>query len=293
MWLAAVPIVLDLAIWLGPKISAAPLIKAGFNQLEQIIPNNPAIAVVGSEEMLRVALSEAQAMLESINLASLLAVGQLWLPNIAGVLPVTGDEASILYLSTVVQFLAIVAILMGISLLIGVIFLALLGQTAKDEGVNVAGAIKQSLRQWLNLAAIYVPLGLMAFSIINFSLILGPFAYFILVFMLWVALYLTFIPQAVVLSHASPIEALRTSFVLVRLNFWSTLGLLLLTSLIRFGFGYIFGRLLSSTTGIVAAIVLNALLGTGLALAFCYFYNDRLSRYHQLLAKLRANKQHD
>jgi hypothetical protein len=90
-------------------------------------------------------------------------------------------------------------------------------------------------------------------------------------------LYLYFVPAGLILGDLRLPRAIAQSFRLVRDNFWSTLGLILLSELISLGFTVILARLVAyQPLGTLAAIVANAFIGSGLAMAFLIFYRSRV-----------------
>ena len=93
---------------------------------------------------------------------------------------------------------------------------------------------------------------------------------------LWIYLVLYFVVAALVLDGTGLVDSLRRSFYVVTRNFWSSLGLVILTAVILTGFGLIWQRIaVFSPVGIAVAIGGNALLLTGLTAARLVFYRDR------------------
>ncbi len=93
---------------------------------------------------------------------------------------------------------------------------------------------------------------------------------------LWLYLVLYFVVAALVLDGTGLVDSLRRSFYVVTRNFWSSLGLVIITAVILTGFGLIWQRVaVLSPVGIAVAIGGNALLLTGLTAARLVFYRDR------------------
>ena len=87
---------------------------------------------------------------------------------------------------------------------------------------------------------------------------------------------LYFVLAAIVSYGVGLRQALWRSFNVVYRNFWVTIGLALLVSLILWGFDLIWQRLaVASPLGVLAAIVGNAVLVTGLTAARLIFYQER------------------
>ena len=71
--------------------------------------------------------------------------------------------------------------------------------------------------------------------------------------------------------------AVAQSFTVVRKNFWSTLAFIVLTSVISLGIALIMQRLTAiAPIGTAVAIVINAYIGSGLAMALLVFYRTRI-----------------
>jgi hypothetical protein len=92
-------------------------------------------------------------------------------------------------------------------------------------------------------------------------------------------LFLYFVAAAIASDGVGLGQAVRRSLVVVMQNFWSTVGLIVLTGLILLGFQFIFQRLAEiGPVAIIASILANAILLTGLTAARLIFYRDRLLR---------------
>lgn len=93
---------------------------------------------------------------------------------------------------------------------------------------------------------------------------------------LWIYLILYFVVAALVLDGSGLVDSLRRSFYVVTRNFWSSLGLVIITAVILTGFSLIWQRAaVLSPVGIAVAIGGNAILLTGLTAARLVFYRDR------------------
>ena len=311
-WLVLLPVLLDLWLWLGPRWSiqlladsllrfwttenlppelaqtAEPyrqfLLAAGANyNLWWLVDNNPAwlrTALPGLAEP--AGLVAAPGVIETPALALLLwaplllllgvALGSAFLAAVASQLPAPPvDEAKLapvepnavepapdrpetglwlrraartFVLATVFGLLVLALLLLG-SLLLAIVLTPLF-LIAPQAG---AGAT--------SLAALMVGW---------FSVVFYVMFYFVL--------------AAIVSDGVGLWQAMWRSFNVVYRNFWGTLGLLLLTTLILWGFGLIWQRLAAgSAVGVLAAIAGIAVLVTGLTAARLIFYRDRSARW--------------
>jgi hypothetical protein len=92
-------------------------------------------------------------------------------------------------------------------------------------------------------------------------------------------LFLYFVAAAIAADGVGLGQAVKRSLAVVMQNFWSTVGLILLTGLILAGFQFIFQRLAQiGPVAIFGSILANAVLLTGLTAARLIFYRDRLLR---------------
>jgi hypothetical protein len=289
-WLAVVPAVLDLFLWLGPKLSAAPVINqmvATFRQAMQ------AVASTGTQDanltnMFETLVTELQTTVGHTNLFALLAWGQLGMPSIAGGRPISPEVDRVIELSSYGQMLGGELLVLAVGLLMACFFLGLLGQEVRTADPDLAGVLHRLPMYWLRMTILFVPFGIMLIILLSVSFILGVFAFFIWVIILWAMFYLFFVPQAITLLDAKPLAALWSSFAVVRSSFWSTLGLVLLVNVISLGLGLVLRALLASPVGTVVAILVNAYVGTGLTAATFVFFRERITAWHAAQQQMRS-----
>jgi hypothetical protein len=94
-----------------------------------------------------------------------------------------------------------------------------------------------------------------------------------------IAIYTFFAIDAIVLNRAGPLQAISLSMVVVRNNFAMTFRFVAVTVLIGTGVLHVWDTLIGNPPGIAIALLGNAFLGTVLSLASMQFYQDR---YRQL-----------
>ena len=104
----------------------------------------------------------------------------------------------------------------------------------------------------------------------------------------WVGLNFFFVPKAILLSEAGIWESLWLSYQLVRLNFWPTLRLVILTYVIGAGLSLIWESLRGSPWLDLASILCNAYVGTALMTAAFIFYRDRYIARLESLEQTRS-----
>ena len=291
LWLTLVPIVLDLFLWLGPKLSAAPVVDklaAMFGRaLEAAAAQSAADEAMTT--MVEGTISALRETLGRTNLFALLAWGRLGVPSVAGLTPIEPGSGWIIQVSEYWQMLSLQAVIMGAGLLIACAFLVVLAKQAQGEGLDPAELSQSVVAAWFAMVVVFLPIGLFMIFSVSASLLFGPFAIFLGVFLLWVLIYISFVPQAITLGERNPLRALWTSFMVVRHNFWASIGLIVLTNLINTGLGLIWFRLLvGSTVGTLIAIAANAYVGTSLTLAAFVFYRDRVGTWGASIPQQRS-----
>lgn len=290
-YLLIIPVLLDLLLWLAPRLSIATL-------LAQVADSYNALARWQnvSPDWRPVFTQMAQAMNEAgqqSNLLQLLASSSLLqVPSL--LLAIRPFSASSIQQIASLWAVASLSGLIGLGgLLVGVLYLHWLAQSlpigAGAKHAAPGQEVRLLLRQWLVLAIfVFFAFGglllLLAMISLGASVIalispgLGSVVAFVLVGMVLVVMvYLYFVPAGLIMDNLPLFHAIGQSFRLVRDNFSATLGLILLMRLISWGVMMILERLfVYQTFGILAAILINAYIGSGLALGWLVFYRSRL-----------------
>lgn len=284
LWVLLVPILLDVFLWLGWRLSIDPVVnwmmKSGFW-------TDNSKALVGD-------------IGHGFNLFSLLAVSvpslmpfldnkpTLWSGG-GTVLEVAAPETFILF------FLGLV--LAG--LLLGCIFLTPIAQSVRDGKISPALFVGRVGLYWLRLLGLLgvvalasLVVGLPFFIASFFGVMQGEgallFLGFVEVAALWAMLFLYFAFDAILISEAGPLRAAYYSFSVVRRNFWSALAIVVLMLLIGQGTPLVWKMISVNPWGVLVGIVANAYIGTGLAAASMVFYLDRYTKWQTELKKVAA-----
>ena len=283
LWIVAVPVALDVFLWLGPKLSVAPVIRDALAMLQDTMrmATPASVADTGMAEAFQVMSEELEATIGQANLLALLAWSRLGMPSIAGLRPLNPQVDRIIEITGYGQMLGLQALILLVGLFLACTFLAMVGQEVRGEGVKIDRLVQSVPRYWLRLLAIIVPLGFGLMFAVSASLVLGPLAFILLAVALWMLLYLFFVPQAVTMAEESPLRALWFSFLVVRTNFWSALGLILLTNLIGSGLSLVWRTVMQVPSGMLVAILGNAYIGSGLTAAAFIYYRDRVAMWRE------------
>ena len=165
--------------------------------------------------------------------------------------------------------------------------LAVLSPLARDEAFDWRIVLGRSGRYWLRLLGLcgvvlggllLLGLPLLLLSVLLAALGLNPAAPALLILLpiLPLYLFLGLAPEAIVVSDAGPLRAIKLSVAVVRRNFWGMIGLLVATFVITQGFAVALALVARQSAGVPLAIVANGLLGTGLTAAGLLYYRERL-----------------
>ncbi len=292
-WLLLLPILLDVFLWLGPKLSIAPIVEetvVAFEEMQQTLNIDPGLdaTLAAMPEFDPTFLRETAGR---ANLLSGLVWGVLGIPSVAATRLIAPTDPWIIELSDGYAAFGLLALIIIAGLFIATLYLALTGRAVRGDGEPFGKTIRALPRYALYIVMVLLPIVLVTAAAMGLSFLCGPFTFLLLGAALWLGLYLYFAPEAITMSHAEPLEAVRNSMILLRMSFWPTLGFILLCTIIGAGMSVIWQNLLTSPLGIAVAIPINAFVGAGLTAATFIYYRERLSLWHSLLAQARAHSQ--
>jgi hypothetical protein len=319
IWLISIPALLDLYLWMGPRLSIYSLVERALS-LVALPPN------VSQEELL--VLAETKELLEqasqSFNVFSFLVIRKLSMPSLISPNPWLETLGITLNISSLVTFqapeasflsrplpvievrsefllLGLYVLLSLVGMLIGCSYLGLIAQEVRDTQVNVAHVLQRVWIWWARVTLIalllfmgFLMLGVPLLVLIalvsvlsrNLAQLIGNFLIISSLWVgIWLYIYLFFFVNALILNDTGILRALWDSFNVVRRNFWSTVGLMLLMGLIGAGFSIIWRMLSTNSWGTLLAIVGNAYIGSGLAAASLTFYRDKYVAWQEELTR--------
>jgi hypothetical protein len=136
-----------------------------------------------------------------------------------------------------------------------------------------------------------LPLGVvMALMVLSGSSVMTTLTIFVGGMMLWLLMWFLasffFAGEAVILDRQPLLKGIWQSLVLVRLNGWTTLGLVVVINVVLFGFRAVWGLIGRTPAGAAVAIVGNAYLATGMLLGVFTYYDELRRRWQVQLAKI-------
>lgn len=204
-------------------------------------------------------------------------------------------DASIIPLFSVSEAVVWWVVFSLLGILIGCLYLGLLARQLPIGAL--AGAATGSVmvgvfRHWIQVIAfvllvfvtlllVYIPVSVVVAVLLLISPGLGSAVAGAtgILSMLLIMIFLYFVVPALIMDNLAVIGAIRRSIRLVRNNPWTTVGFLLLSMLIGLGFALLLTRLAElGAPAAVIAIVVNAYIGTGLAMAWLVFYRTQVLR---------------
>jgi hypothetical protein len=292
IWVLALPILLDVFLWLGPRLSIEPV---GQQILDWYGRQTAVAAAAGSpmvitSEQLRQSVAGPMA---SFNLFSVIALNVAGLPSFMANQSIDRPAAAEIH-DLVILLLLVIGLALG-GLLPGAAFLTLIGQVVRGQSISLENhqIYSRIVRVWLYLVAFVVgafilalvialPVSAILSIILMISQAFGAIMILLAGALLQVAffasiIYLFFLVDAIVISEVHPLRAGWNSILVVARSFWPSLGFIMLSFIILTGTQIIWSRMVSPQLGPLPCIVANAYIASGLTAASMLFYQNRLA----------------
>jgi len=295
--LLLLPLALDAFLWFAPRLSIGQILNdfaafyAGiFDQFGEAAGDmGPGLASLSAD------VAKAMEVVgQSLNLFNLLVSSSLYhVPSLLATLPIlkTGQASR-----EIVSFFSASsnALLLGLlGLLLGVVYMNLLARAVPlgegEKSLAPPDFVASVLRHWLRsigflmamfifLLLLYIPVGLGITVLMLISPALGAGAVMLMGGLVTVLFfYLYFVTVGLVLDNLTVRAAVMRSIGLVRTHFWATVGFFLLTNLITAGITFLLQEIVAiGAVGVAVSALINAFIGTGLAMALLIFYRTRL-----------------
>jgi len=240
---------------------------------------------------------------QELNLFGLLASGFLGVPSLISISAAGTDQMGTPLLIQITSWLLVFPAALGllaVSTWIASVYLSPIAQLAEESRVSLVAIPK---RVWLAgwhllsytalLLGLLVVIGAPAMLLVSLVALLNAgVASFLMglgwIALLWMAFYLFFVVQAVTVGQAGVFRSIWNSVSVVRWNLGASLGLIVITNVIQRGLPLVWRPWAAEPWGILAGIVGNAYVGTGLMAASMIFYRDRFSLWQDTLARARA-----
>lgn len=297
IWIVLFPIVLDLFLWRGPQLSAAPAMRDFLRWYNAIVNTQmeaggePASEAMQGLERMRQGL---EAMADQFNLFGVMAGSGPVLGMLPGVpaLALAQPVGPTTVLAQPVTIVALVVTIALFGLLLGCVYLGLIAQQVRDGQIDVKRLVRRIWRYWLSSVGFGIlaigagiVVGVPAGLLVSIASILSPGVGLILSGLIILSaqaiavlmiLYFFFIADAIVLSEAGPLRAVANSLRVVARNFGQTVLLIVLIFVISIGTQEIWRYLSDDSWGALVGIVANGYIVSGLTAARMLFYRNRL-----------------
>lgn len=294
--LMAVPVLMDLVLWLSPSISIRPLMAQAAAAMIQ------AAAGTESAESVQTASDLLVSIGQDSNLLSLLANGIVGIPSFlaAGVPEGLWRPFGAVEVGSVPAAIGLAILLSLLGLVVGAAYLTVVAASVRGQLPPPAELLRRARRNAVRLTkaalallALLVVVGVPLILLTSLLTLVSPtlaglattFVGLLAVWAgLWALFYLFFVIDAMVLQEINLQRAILNSVMVVRANFWSVLGLIILLNVLAAGFTLVWSWVAAAfPLGIVLAVAGNTFVGSGLVAASFVFYGRR---YEVLLAKV-------
>ena len=94
----------------------------------------------------------------------------------------------------------------------------------------------------------------------------------------WAWVHFFFSVHAIFVDDIGPLAALRSSYQVVQRHFWQSVRFMAVSILITSGFSFALRELATNLPGALLAVLLNAVIASGMIVAAMLFYRDRATR---------------
>lgn len=283
LWLLLIPILLDLFLWIGPRLGFNSLVV----QILEFLPPEADIFDISSQLL---------TLAPRANLFTSLSVRFIGIPALmVGISPeATPRIPEVIELMSWASFIGAFLLLTVAGLLLTGIyytFITFALYLEEDEevrasqkfwtpeiGRNLLRLVGVALVFLLNILIVYFPLIIISSFLFLINQTLGAMALFAgPLFIIWIAIFMSLAPQGVILNGRPPLRAILESFRLVQSNLPQTMLLILF---IVFAGTLLDSILLLAETGTwltIINILGHAFVSTALVTALFIFYRDRYS----------------
>ena len=310
--LITLPVLLDLLLWLGPRISIAPLVE----QFTAFLLSRPAPDPATARQVAQAAelvaqFGERSNVLSLLSALPLLNVPSLLAQHAPGAVSPLG-EPLVLLTKSALAMMAWAVVLVPVGLLLGFLYLNNLarwirivrsparqtsvpgqvedpapgegkGQRVPARATSNVGKLVRVILFAAGLLAVgmtFVPLWML---LVGTVLAAAP-ALGVLVWSLgiglasYVVLHLLFVVPGVLVGGRGLLRAIWESILLIHTQFPSVLGLVLLVVVIEQGLGFVWSLPSGDSWSLLVGILGNGCIATGLTAALFVFYQERVGQ---------------
>lgn len=300
LYLAILPMLLDLFLWLGPHLSIAPLLRQfAALLLAQPAPDAEVASQIAQAVQLLEQFGEQFNLFSLFSLLPLFDVPSLLARHAPGMVSPLG-ESHVLAVTSVLALMAWAMVLLPAGLALGALYLNGLAHRVRTAHSTSAPPHSSTAGKLVRVFLFAVGLLMIGMTIIPLWLLLAGVAAAIvplLGFLAWmlgvgiasyVALHLLFVVHSILLGERGLLPAIWESIVLIHTQFSSVVVLVVLTMMIYAGLGFVWSLPSGESWFLLIGILGNACIATGLIAATFVFYQERIG---QLPKKRHASAQ--
>lgn len=294
VWLIAPPVLLDLFLWLGPRLSMTPLLE----QLVAFLLAQPAPDAATAQQMAQAAQLLGQ-LGERFNLFALLsALPLLNVPSLLAQHPPAAvppwGQPRVQAVTSVVALMGWLVVLLPVGLTLGLLYLNSVARGVRagrsSDGREPVTGVETAVLGPVRV--IVFAMCLLAIGVVvvpMWMLLVGAAVAFVplLGFLVWslgiglgsyVILHLLFVVPGLLIGGRGLVQAVWESILLIHTQFPSVLGLMLLVVVISQGLGFVWSLPSADSWLLAVGILGNGCIATGLTAAFFVFYRERIGQ---------------
>jgi len=286
IFLILFPVVVDIFIWLGPRLRLQNVLEPMISRANQTLNsyNNAEIT-----QLLESAQEAWSLLISRINLTNSISTFPLGIPSLLAGTDLTGNPTGTSISYEIPSFgLAVVVfiLLTGIGLLIGSFYFSAIAKTVRTEQEKITLSIVG--RQLISiLGLLLLIIGILIIVVIPALMIVSIFALFspaiaqiVLLFFsfifIWLLIPIVFTPHGIFLNQLNVVKSIVTSFRLIRLLLPGTGLFLLLAMLIAQGLDILWHSAPSGSWFTLIGIIGHAFIYTSLITASFIYYRQGL-----------------
>jgi hypothetical protein len=287
-WIPLFPVLIDLFLWFGPRLSVLPVIERSISTLTSVVGQNAAADFI---------LEAAR----ELNYFALMTIAPLGVPSLmAFKVPQATPwiTPQVFSIHSVLAWIALFAALFLAGLLVGGVYLALMAQQVRDGRLQLGRLLRLLPRYWLSIVGLILALFLVVVMIGTPFLIvvsvISSFSSWIAMLVMWVALmlflwlvfHLFFAIHGMLLSEEPLRQAVWNSIRLTAFNSFPTMGLLLVTFGVSAGLDYLWSLPAEDSWMLLIGVAGHAIISSGLLASTFVYYQDRYRYWRELRAYL-------
>jgi hypothetical protein len=275
----ALPVLVDLYLWLGLRVPAGPLIQT----LDGWVRDRGSLG------------AETAELLEGLDSFNLFELASLRLPvlRLPTLIPLVAEPANLApdgwnaeIASLPWWTLPILGLaLLAIGFLIGGVYLYLMAMVAAGQQPALAWRewlrVARELAVWIVVAALMLTLVILPLIALQIAFLVAgfgssPLLLFLMLFpVAWGFIMFFFSTQAIVVDGQTALESFRSSYQVVRRYLGQSAGFIAAFLLVTGGFPLLWRLMLNQPAGVVIAMIGNAFIASGMVSAAMLFYRDR------------------